>query len=85
MLGSHHVWLEATEEAGVSLVRLPVTGGYLVNTEESHSELHGPFGTWCHELNRAVRIFGAPLDDRLAACFGLTLELVEAASGAIAR
>jgi len=76
-LGSHHVWLEAAAKANVDLVRLPVPVGYLVNTEENHSEHHGPFAEWRREFNRAVRSSGEPIADDIAANFGLTREILE--------
>lgn len=82
LLGSHHRWLEAAHEANVSLVRLPVWGGYLVNTAENHSELHGPFADWRRRFNAGVAAQGAPLDRDLASRFGLTLEEMRSKSRA---
>ncbi|MBB2969891.1 hypothetical protein [Mesorhizobium sp. RMAD-H1] len=79
-LGSHHVWLEAAAEAGVNLVRLPVPVGYLVNTEENHSEHHGPFAEWRSSFNRTVRSLGQPIGDDIARRFGLTRAILEAKS-----
>ena len=39
VLRSHHEWLEVAREHGADLVRLPVFGGYVINTSENHSEL----------------------------------------------
>ncbi|KXF78492.1 hypothetical protein ATN84_01470 [Paramesorhizobium deserti] len=77
-LGSHHVWLETAAEAGVDIVRLPVPVGYLVNTDENHSENHGPYAGWRRDFNRAVRTFGRPIEDDIATRFGLSRALLEA-------
>lgn len=70
-LGSHHRWPSAAAEAGLPLASLLVTGGYLVNTAQNHSELHGPFADWRRRLNAAVAREGRPLDRAAAAVFGL--------------
>ena len=75
-LGSHHRWPDAAAAIGARLARLPVSGAYLVNTGENHSELHGPFAGWRRELNAAGRRFGAPLDGATAARYGIDLDLL---------
>jgi hypothetical protein len=66
---------------GGALASLPVSGNYLINTSENHSELHGPHAGWRRILTASVNREGAPLDGGLAARFGLELERVRAASG----
>jgi hypothetical protein len=73
-LGSHHRWPERAAEIGVLLADLPVWGGYLVNTSENHSELHGPYAEWRRALNAAVEREGRPLDPELAIRLGLASE-----------
>lgn len=63
-LGWHSGWAEAAAGRGERLARLPLTGGYLVNTGESHSERHGPFSSWRREFARRVRRFGRELSER---------------------
>ena len=38
VLRSHHRWVEVAQEHGESLARLPVSGAYLINTGENHSD-----------------------------------------------
>lgn len=70
-LGSHHLWPARAAELGVTLARLPVSGGYLVNTSQNHSESHGPFSEWRRALNAAVAAHGVPLAPDLARRFAL--------------
>ena len=79
-LGSHHLWTRSAAEAGVALARLPVWGAYLVNTSQNHSELHGPHSDWRRTLNAAIARVGAPLDEAMAARFGVELGQVRAVS-----
>ncbi len=75
-LGSHHAWPRSAAEIGARLARLPVSGAYLVNTGENHSELHGPHAAWRRRLNLAGRRAGAPLDRPTAAGLGIELDLL---------
>jgi hypothetical protein len=79
-LRSHHRWTEAAEEHGVRLARLPVEGGYLINTSENHSDLHGPYLDWRRGFTAAVSRHGRPVDAALAGRFGLSLGQLRATS-----
>lgn len=65
-LGWHNHWPENARRLGVPLAELPLWGGYLVGTGESHSELHGPLSGWKREFTRNVRAHGTPLTGLLA-------------------
>lgn len=80
VLGSHHQWLEVAREHGAELARLPVSGDYVINTSENHSEVHGPYAAWRRTLTASVNGEGSPLDDALAGQFGLSLDRIGAAS-----
>lgn len=80
VLGSHHEWAELAREHGVALPRLPVSGGYLINTSENHSEVHGPYADWRETFTAAVNREGDPVDDAFAARFGLTLDRIGSVS-----
>jgi len=80
VLRSHHRWVEAARERGAGLARLPVSGNYLINTSENHSEVHGPHLEWRRAFTAAVKREGRPLDAALAARFGLGLGRVHAAA-----
>ena len=80
MLRSHHRWPEVAQEHGVRLASLPVSGTYLVNTSENHSDLQGPHHAWRQALIAAVNREGQDLDGAAAARFGLDLAQVQAAS-----
>ena len=69
-LRSHHEWVERAQEHGAELVRLPVSGGYLINTSEHHSEVHGPYAAWRRELAACVNREGHTIDGAIAARFG---------------
>ncbi|WNO52851.1 hypothetical protein [Stakelama saccharophila] len=60
-LGSHHLWPENAAAQGITLERLPLWGGYMVNTRQNHSELHGPFAEWRHDFNKGVREYGSQI------------------------
>lgn len=79
-LGSHHRWPEAASLAGVPVARLAVSGAYIVNTEQNHSETHGPHAGWRRDLNAAVAREGRPLDAEAAAGLGVGLDLLRAKS-----
>jgi hypothetical protein len=66
-------------------VRLPVSGSYLTNTSENHSEIHGPHSAWRRALTARVNRGGRPMDAALAARFGLDLDQIRAASDAFFR
>jgi hypothetical protein len=70
---SHHRWIEAAHGRGADVAELPVCGGYLINTSENHSELHGPFADWRRDFAEAVERQGRPLSAALALRFGLRL------------
>ena len=76
VLGSHHQWVELAREHGAALPRLPVAGGYLINTSENHSEVHGPYADWRAAFTAAVNREGAAIDDGFAARFGLTVDQI---------
>lgn len=80
ILRSHHQWVEVAREHGARLARLPVSGNYLINTSENHSEIHGPHLAWRRALTAAVNREGRALDAALAARFGLGLDRIRAAS-----
>ncbi len=80
VLGSHHQWVEVAREHGAELARLPVSGDYVINTSENHSEVHGPYAAWRRTLTANVNGEGSPLDDALAGQFGLSLGQIRAAS-----
>ena len=80
ILGSHHQWVEVARAHGADLVRLPVSGSYLVNTSENHSEVHGPHTGWRRRLTGSASRHGRPIDGALAARFGLTPEQIRTAS-----
>ncbi len=73
VLRSHHRWVEVAAEHGVGLARLPVSGAYLVNTGENHSDLHGPHAAWRRGFTARVGDVGRPLDAATAARFGQSL------------
>jgi Putative rhamnosyl transferase len=79
-LGSHHRWPEAAAAIGAGLARLPVSGAYLVNTGQNHSETHGPHAKWRRDLSAAVRRAGDPIDRATAARLGIDLDLLSAMS-----
>jgi hypothetical protein len=62
------------------LARLPVSGNYLINTSENHSEVHGPHPQWRRTFTAAVNREGHALDGVIAARFGLSLGQIRAAS-----
>jgi hypothetical protein len=72
VLGSHGDWPKAAAAGGHRLARLPVAGAYLVGTDRSHSERHGPFAGWRRAFSESVRARGAPLDAETLARFGLS-------------
>lgn len=72
-LHEHDRLVETACEAGLGLARLPVSGCYVVNTSDNHSETHGPHEQWRTQFNQAVNHVGRPIDQALAARFGLAL------------
>jgi hypothetical protein len=80
VLHAHHQWLELAREHGAELTRLPVSGNYLINTSENHSEIHGPYAGWRRTFTESVNRAGCPLDDAIAGQFGLSLDQIRAAS-----
>lgn len=80
VLGSHHQWEQRAREHGVALPRLPVSGGYLINTSENHSEVHGPYAAWREAFTAGVNREGDAIDDAFAARFGLTVDRIGSVS-----
>jgi len=80
ILRSHHRWAEVAQERGAGLARLRVSGNYLINTSENHSEVHGPHSGWRQAFIAAVNREGHALDDAIAARFGLSLGQIRATS-----
>ncbi|WP_342641788.1 hypothetical protein [Rhodoligotrophos ferricapiens] len=72
-LHEHYRLNEAAAEAQLGVTGLPVSGGYIVNTDDSHSETYGPYAQWRRRFNQAVQAIGEPIDERFAARFGLSL------------
>lgn len=72
LLGSHHLWEERAEEIGLSLVKLPLFGGYLVNSGENHSENQGPFADWRKSFAQAVAQRGQPPSRSLVRQLGVS-------------
>ncbi len=70
VLRSHHRWVEVAAEHGASLITLPVSGAYLVNTGENHSDLHGPYAAWRRDFIARVNRVGSRLDAATADRFG---------------
>lgn len=81
VLVSHHEWLEGARARGAELARLPLSGAYLVNTSENHSEVHGPYAGWRRSLTECINRNGDEIDDAFARRFGLSLDRIRAASG----
>ena len=84
VLRSHHRWVEVAAEHGAGLARLPVSGAYLVNTGENHSDLHGPHADWRRGFVARVNAVGSPLDAAGAARFGQDLAALRAMAGRFA-
>lgn len=70
-LGSHHRWPERAKEIGAELAKLPVSGAYLINTSQNHSEAYGPYAEWRSTLKASIAREGAPLSPELEVRFGL--------------
>lgn len=79
-LHEHHRCLEVADDLGAAMIRLPVQGGYLVNTSANHSETQGPFSAWRRSFNDAVADTGVQIDQAFASRFGLDLDAVRAVS-----
>jgi hypothetical protein len=80
VLHAHHQWPELARAHGAELVRLPVSGNYLINTSENHSEIHGPYAGWRRTFTESVNRAGSPLDDATARRFGLGLDQIREVS-----
>ena len=85
VLGSHHEWVEVAREHDAALSRLPVSGNYLINTSENHSELHGSYAEWRRAFTASVNHQGRPLDDAVASRYGLSFDRIRAASNQLSR
>lgn len=71
VLHEHYRVPEEAERHGVRLATLPVSAAYLINTDENHSEHHGPFADWRANFTQAVNRHGFPADARFTARFGI--------------
>jgi hypothetical protein len=80
VLHEHYRWIEVARECGADLVRLPVSGNYVINTSENHSEVHGPFARWRRAFTEAVSREGNDIGEPFAARFGLRFEQIRAVS-----
>ena len=79
-LSWHNRWPQCASERGEAIAILPIAGGYLVNTGESHSENHGPFTDWRRDFARRVRELGTGLSRGARQRFSIEEpQLVEAA------
>ncbi len=85
VLRSHHRWVEVAAEHGAALARLPVSGAYLVNTGENHSDRHGPYADWRRGFVARVDAVGAPLDAAAAARFGQDIAALNAVAARFGR
>lgn len=81
VLHEHYRWVEVVSEHSAELVRLPLSGNYVINTSENHSEVHGPFADWRRTFTDGVSREGDVIDDAFMALFGLHLEQVRATLG----
>ena len=81
VLRSHHRWVEVAAEHGAGLARLPVSGAYLVNTGENHSDVHGPYADWRRGFVARVNAVGREVDAETAARFGQEVGSLRAAVG----
>ncbi len=79
VLRSHHRWVEVAAEHGERLARLPVSGAYLVNTGENHSDVHGPYAEWRRGFVARVNAVGREVDAAMAARFGQEIGALRAA------
>jgi hypothetical protein len=77
VLRSHHQWRSMAAAHGAALASLPVSGGYLINTSENHSDVHGPHAAWRRGFQAAVNARGRRLDT----CDGVGVR-TDAAAGA---
>lgn len=83
-LGSHHVWPQRAAEHGLDLAWLEISGAYLVNTSQNHSETYGPHAEWRRRLNEAIARTGRPFGCEDERRFGLAAgDLARAARGAV--
>lgn len=76
VLHEHYRWIEVAREYGAELIRLPVSGNYVINTTQNHSEVHGPFARWRRSFTRCVSRKGTEVDDAFLIRFGLRLAQV---------
>jgi hypothetical protein len=80
VLHEHYRWPEIAHAHRLPVAPLPVSGNYVINTSENHSEIHGPYSGWRRTLARRVGREGLPIDAAFAARFGLRLEQIRAAA-----
>jgi hypothetical protein len=77
ILHEHYRWVEVAAEHGAALVPLDLSGNYVVNTAENHSELHGPFADWRRRLIADVNAAGQEASAALLNQFGLDRPLIQ--------
>jgi hypothetical protein len=80
LLHEHYRWIEVAREYGAELMRLPVSGNYVINTTQNHSEIHGPFARWRRSFARCVSREGVEVDDTFLIRFGLRFAQVRSIS-----
>jgi hypothetical protein len=80
LLHEHYRLVDIASEHGLGTARLPVSGCYVINTSDNHSEVHGPYAEWRTRFNQAVNRSGRPIEQALASRFGLGLDRVRAIS-----
>ena len=85
VLRSHHRWVEVAADHGESLARLPVSGAYLVNTGENHSDVHGPYAEWRRGFVDRVNACGRALDTEMAGRFGQEIGALQTVSRRFGR
>lgn len=83
VLRSHHRWVEAAAEHGAALAALPVSGVYVINTSENHSEVHGPYAGWRRSFTARVNRAGRALDEATLARYGLDRARVRAVASLV--
>lgn len=71
VLHEHYRIPELAAAHGARLAALQVSGAYLINTCENHSENHGPFADWRAEFTAAVNRRGFPVDREFTTRFGI--------------
>ena len=80
VLHEHYRVIEEAALHGGTVARMPAAGAYVINTEENHSEIHGPYAAWRRDFCAAVDRVGAPADAPFAARFGFDIERLQTAA-----